>query len=161
MRNITLMDTREIATGFYSAFAKGDAETMISFYDDPIEFEDPAFGKLKGDEAKMMWEMLIERSQGNLKIDFEVIETTENTARINWEARYPISNTGRRIHNKISTNLTIENEKIIKHVDHFNLWKWAHQAIGWKGLVFGWTSSVQLKIRNLSRALLDSYTPKK
>jgi len=30
MRNITLMDTREIATDFYSAFTKGDAETMIS-----------------------------------------------------------------------------------------------------------------------------------
>lgn len=81
----------------------------------------------------MMWEMLIERSQGNLKIDFEVIEATENTARVNWEARYPISNTGRRIHNKISTELTIENGKIIKHLDHFNLWKWAMQAFGFKG----------------------------
>lgn len=161
MRNITLMDTREIASNFYSAFAKGDAETMISYYDDQIEFEDPAFGKLKGDEVKKMWKMLIERSKGNLKIDFEIIETTNNTARVNWEARYPISTNGRRIHNKISTKLTIENGKIIKHTDHFNLWKWAHQAIGWKGLIFGWTPAVQSKIRKLSRNLLDSYQLKK
>ncbi len=161
MRNITIMDIRKIASSFYSAFAKGDVETMISYYDDQIEFEDPAFGKLKGDEAKKMWKMLIERSKGNLKIDFEVVETTENTARVNWEARYPISNTGRRIHNKIATELTIVNGKIIKQTDHFNLWKWAHQAIGWKGLIFGWTPSMQLKIRKLSRALLDSYQTKK
>lgn len=161
MRNITLMDAREIASGFYSAFAKGDVETMISFYDDQIVFEDPAFGKLKGDEVKMMWKMLIERSQGTLKIDFKVIEATENTARVNWEARYLISNTGRHIHNKISAELTIEKGKIIKHIDHFNLWKWAHQAIGWKGLVFGWTAAVQSKIRKLSRSLLDAYAQKK
>ena len=156
MRNITLMDTREIASAFYSAFTKGDAETMISYYDDQIEFEDPAFGKLKGNEAKMIWKMLIERSQGNLKIDFEVIEATENIARVNWEARYPISNTGRRIHNKISTELTIENGKIIKHIDHFNLWKWAMQAFGFKGFLLGWTPFFKSKLQKKTGQLLKA-----
>lgn len=155
------MEVKKIAEQFYTAFAKGDVEAMISYYDDQIEFEDPAFGKLKGDEVKKMWKMLIERSKGNLKVDFKVNETTENTARVNWEARYPISKTGRHIHNKITTELTFANGKIIKHTDHFNLWKWAHQAIGWKGLIFGWTPAVQSKIRKLSRALLDSYQEKK
>lgn len=151
------MEAKKIADRFYSAFAKGDAETMNSLYADQVEFEDPAFGKLKGDRAKMMWNMLLERSQGNLKIDYTIIESTENTALVNWEARYPFSKTGRQIHNKISAHLTIEDGKIIKHTDHFNLWKWSQQAFGIKGLMMGWTPFFRKKLQQQTRGLLVKF----
>jgi len=157
MRNITQIETQEIATNFYSAFAKGDATIMTSFYSDAVEFEDPGFGKLKGEQAKMMWKMLLERSQGNLKIEYRLIEATENTALVNWEARYPFSQTGRQIHNKITAHLTIQDGKIIKHRDHFNLWKWSRQALGWKGLLLGWTPFFRKKMQQQTQGLLKKY----
>ncbi|MEX0998061.1 MAG: nuclear transport factor 2 family protein [Flavobacteriaceae bacterium] len=155
------MEAEKIANQFYTAFAKGDAETMTSLYAETIEFEDPVFGKLKEMEAKMMWHMLIERSKGNLKISHKVLETTENTVKVKWKAVYPFSKTGRIVTNKILATMVIENGKIIKHKDYFNLWKWSQQALGWKGFLLGWTPVVQSKIRTKSIALLYSYLAKK
>jgi len=160
MRNITLMKIEEIAANFYSAFAKGDAETMTSFYADTIEFEDPVFGKLKGMEARMMWHMLIERSKGNLKISHKILETTENTVKVHWTAVYPFPKTGRIVTNKIRAKMVIEDGKIIQHTDYFNLWGWTRQALGWRGFLFGWLPSIQSKIRKQSRALLYNYLEK-
>lgn len=157
MRKITLMDSRKIATAFYAAFAKGDADKMITYYDDHIEFEDPVFGKLKGNQAKMMWKMLLDRSKGNLEIIFNVIETTDNTAIVKWEARYAFSKTGRKIHNKITAHLTVEEGKIIKHIDKFNLWKWSQQAFGFKGFLIGWTPFFKAKLQHQTRDLLNKY----
>jgi len=157
MRNITQMETHEIASNFYSAFAKGDAETMTSLYADAVEFEDPAFGKLKGSEAKMMWQMLIERSKGNLKVSYEVSETTKNTAKVNWTAVYPFSKTGRMVTNHIEATLVIENGRIIQHTDHFNLWKWSRQAMGWKGYLLGWTPFFRKKLQQQTRKMLQQY----
>ncbi|MEX2349687.1 MAG: nuclear transport factor 2 family protein [Flavobacteriaceae bacterium] len=155
------MTVQTIADHFYTAFAKGDAETMTSLYADTITFEDPVFGKLKGMEAKMMWHMLIERSKGNLKIRHKLLETTENKVKVKWKAVYPFSKTGRIVKNKIIATMVIENGKIIKHKDHFNLWKWYRQSLGWKGFLLGWIPAVQSKIRTQSRALLYSYLAKK
>lgn len=151
------MTNKEIAGNFYSAFSKGEADIMTSYYSDAIEFEDPGFGKLKGNQAKMMWNMLLERSQGNLKIDYKIIESTENKVQVNWEARYPFSKTGRNIHNKITAYLTIEDGKITKHNDHFNLWKWSRQAFGLKGLLLGWTPFFRKKLQQQTRGLLKKY----
>ena len=157
MRNITLMDSHTLVEEFYSAFAKSNTETMISFYSDAIEFEDPAFGKLRGNSAKMMWKMLVERSGGNLKIDFNVVESTEDSAVVKWEARYPFSKTGRQVHNKITAHLTIQNGKIVKHIDRFNLWSWSQQALGWKGFLLGWTPFFRNKLQLQTRKMLEQY----
>ena len=45
---------------FYTAFQNRDAETMISCYHNDIVFCDPAFGELKGDDAKAMWKCFAE-----------------------------------------------------------------------------------------------------
>lgn len=54
------MDQKEIITQFYSAFQNLDAEGMINCYHEEVIFQDPAFGKLKGQDAKDMWRMLCE-----------------------------------------------------------------------------------------------------
>lgn len=151
------MDSHTIAEQFYSAFAKSDAETMTSFYSDTIEFEDPAFGKLQGNAAKMMWKMLIERSGGNLKIDFKVMESTADSVVVKWEARYPFSKTGRQVYNKITAQLTIQNGKIVKHIDRFNLLNWSQQALGWKGFLLGWTPFFRKKLQQQTQKMLQHY----
>ena len=53
----------DVITRFYTAFQKLDYQAMNSCYSDNIVFNDPAFGLLRGDEAKFMWEMLCKNAK--------------------------------------------------------------------------------------------------
>jgi ketosteroid isomerase-like protein len=154
------MEISEITESFYSAFKNGDAATMASLYHDDAEFHDPAFGALKGSEIRMMWKMLIDRSKGNLMIDYSLVDTDENTAEVKWEARYTFTQTKRPVHNKITARLIFEDGKIKTHTDYFSLWKWSRQAFGIKGLLLGWTSFFRAKLQQSTRKLLRDYTGK-
>lgn len=155
-----LMDNAAIIKSFYTSFAAGNAEGMISCYDPAIVFTDPAFGELKGDDAKNMWRMLVQRSKGEIKITFDNVKADEKTGSANWIAEYKFAQTGRKVINKISAQFEFENGKIIKHTDHFSLWNWARQALGWKGFLFGGTSFLKAKIQKQTKGLLKQYSDK-
>lgn len=155
------MTNTDLINKFYESFAKGDAEGMLACYDDNIVFEDPAFGLLKGNEAKAMWLMLIERSKGDLKITFSNVAANDNTGSANWMAEYKFAQTGRKVVNKISAQFEFKNGKIIKHTDSFNVWKWSAQALGWKGYLLGWTSKMKTQIQKQTNGLLKMYMKRK
>ena len=58
---------------------------MASCYSDDVLFEDPAFGRLKGDHAKAMWYMLLSRDS-KPEITFEIIEVSEGFSKVKWTA---------------------------------------------------------------------------
>ncbi|WP_108869492.1 nuclear transport factor 2 family protein [Aquimarina aquimarini] len=147
----------ELITTFYTALNNRDAETMISCYHDDVIFEDPAFGKLKGDRAKNMWRMLCKNAK-DFKLEFSEIETNDQIGSAKWQAWYTFSKTGRSIHNKISAQFEFKNGKIIKHTDHFNLRRWASQAIGWKGSLLGGTGFFKKKLILQTNTMLDKFT---
>lgn len=147
------MDNTSLVTEFYTAFANQNYRGMIACYHNDIEFSDPAFGTLKGDEAKAMWQMLIERSGGKLKVVFS--DVTANSA--HWEAFYEFSKTGRNVHNKIDARFEFKDGKIYRHHDHFNLWKWSTQALGASGFLLGYTSFFKNKLQKQTRKLLNDY----
>ena len=90
--------SKEIIHQFYTAFENLDSEAMAKLYHADIEFEDPAFGKLKGEHAANMWHMLCESQKGKgMTIAYQV--TSESSA--HWEPKYIFSKTGRKVHNKI------------------------------------------------------------
>lgn len=146
---------------FYQSFANTDAEGMIACYDDAIVFTDPAFGTLKGDDAKNMWRMLIANSKGKTKINFSDVKADDKTGSAHWIAEYTFSQTGRKVINKISASFEFANGKIVRHTDHFNLWKWSGQALGWKGWLLGWTPFMKNKIQKQTHKLLSAYKSKK
>lgn len=154
------MTHREIIQTFYTAFAKGDAKTMASLYHEEIVFKDPAFGELKGEEARFMWQMLIEKSKGNLDISFSAVDVYDHSGSANWRAEYIFSATGRKVVNRISASFKFKDGKIIKHTDEFDLWRWARQAMGFKGFLLGKTSFFQKKLQEQSRKMLKSYIRK-
>lgn len=154
------MNKHEIIKSFYTAFANGDAETMISHYHEDVVFTDPAFGELKGDEARYMWKMLIERSKGNLDINFSAVDVYDHSGSANWRAEYTFSPTGRKVINRISARFKFDGDKIIRHTDEFDLWNWARQAMGIKGFLLGWTPFFQKKLQEQSRKMLMSYIRK-
>ena len=147
---------------FYNAFKNLDAEAMNACYHDDIIFEDPAFGILEGERAKAMWAMLCESQKGqNFKIVVSDINDNKNEGTAHWEAFYTFSKTGRKVHNKIDAKFAFKNGLIIKHTDNFNLHKWARQAIGIKGLLFGGMGFFKAKLHKQTNSLLDRYVKEK
>ena len=150
-------ENEQLINRFYEAFAAGDADSMNACYAEHVVFEDPAFGRLNGEEPKAMWRMLLERSNGNLKITHSVKEASNGGAKAHWEAIYPFSKTGRQVHNRIDAEFIIEEGKIVYHKDTFNLWKWAGMALGPTGKLLGWTGFMKNKIRQMALANLKKY----
>jgi hypothetical protein len=62
-------------------------------------------------------------------------------------ASYRFSATGRQVVNHIQARFVFRDGLIVEHRDHFDLWRWARQALGGKGLLLGWAPSVQATIR--------------
>lgn len=154
------MENEQIIRKFYESFAANNAEEMISCYNDEIEFSDPAFGLLKGDEAKNMWKMLIERAKGNLKINFSNVSANEKTGSADWTADYLFSKSNRKVHNEIHAEFEFKDGKIFRHTDTFDIWKWSKQALGISGFLLGWSSFMQNKIRQNARESLYEYIAK-
>lgn len=151
-----------VITTFYTAFNNCDAKTMNSCYHDEIIFEDPAFGVLKGERAKAMWLMLCESQKDKgFKVEFSEIQTEEKNGTAYWEAFYIFSKTGRQVHNKVIATFEFKKGLIIKHKDEFNLHKWAQQALGFKGLVFGGFSFFKNKLQRQTNYHLDTYIKRK
>jgi ketosteroid isomerase-like protein len=131
---------------FYEAFRRCDAATMAASYHPECTFSDPVFKLLKGEEVGAMWRMLCSRAR-DLKLEFSDIEAGNDTGRAHWEARYTFSLTGLPVHNVIEAAFTFRDGLILRHVDRFDLWRWAGQAMGVKGKLFGRLPLVQEKIR--------------
>lgn len=151
---------QQLIQQFYEAFQKGDAEKMIDCYHPEVVFEDPAFGQLNATEAANMWRMLIERGKGNIDIVFSDVQADEKKGSAHWEAKYPFSKTGRKVHNKIDATFAFQGGKIIRHTDEFDLWKWSSMALGLPGTMLGWSPFMKNKIRQQSRGLLEKYMGK-
>jgi len=149
------MDHTQLIQNFYNAFASGDSEAMVSIYADDIEFQDPAFGPLKSDNAKNMWRMLLKTP--GIKISASNIKADGQTGSADWVAEYTFSLTGRKVINKVHAEFIFSNDKIVKHTDTFSFWKWASQAFGLKGFLLGWTPLMKNKVRQQALARLNKF----
>ncbi|MFT5751479.1 MAG: ketosteroid isomerase-like protein [Flavobacteriales bacterium] len=146
---------------FYSAFAKRDAEAMNACYHDDIVFEDPAFGKLKGDRAKAMWKMLIAGGKESSTVIASNIKADDALGSANWVANYVYGTKERKVENHIYASFEFTDGKISKHTDVFDLWKWSRQAIGLAGYLLGWTSFMRNKIQKKTETALNAYMTKR
>lgn len=152
------MNTEQHITQFYDAFARLDSASMKASYADDAFFKDPAFGELQGEQIGLMWQMLCESQQGkDFKVTYKVLTVSGNAAKVHWEAKYTFSKTGRKVHNIIQANITLENDFIKQHLDSFNLQKWATQALGFQGWLLGGTSFFQKKLQQQTNGMLKKY----
>ena len=145
---------------FYSAFQQLDAETMATCYANDVQFSDPVFTQLQGAEASEMWRMLTSKAQ-NFSLTFDGIRANDQSGQAHWIATYTFSQTGRTVVNDIHASFIFKDGKIARHQDHFNLWKWAHQALGIKGLLLGWTPFLQNAVRAQAAKGLKIFRSKK
>jgi ketosteroid isomerase-like protein len=146
---------------FYSAFQKLDHRAMKSCYSDDIVFNDPVFGLLRGDEARYMWEMLCTNAKDFSLTYSDIQLLDEEYATCKWTAKYTFSKTGRPVVNNIKAFMKLKDGKIIEHSDAFRLSTWASQALGWKGVMFGWMGWMKRKIQKNARQNLVRFIEKK
>lgn len=154
------MTNIELINQFYISFANKDIEGMLACYHPQIAFEDPAFGKLQGKRAGDMWRMLLSNDKAGLKITFSDVQADEKSGSANWTADYTFGQSGRRVHNVISARFEFKDKLIYRHQDHFNLHRWAKQALGMSGFVLGWTSFFKQKLQKKANRNLDYFIQK-
>ena len=150
----------ELITRFYTAFQKLDAETMAGCYAPDVHFSDPVFTSLHGAEASDMWRMLAARAK-DFSLVFDGVEADEQTGRAHWVATYIFSQTGNTVVNDIQASFIFRDGRIVRHVDRFDLWRWARQALGFKGLLLGWTPLVSGAVRKQAAKGLAAFRAKK
>lgn len=156
-----MTSNEKILIKFYTAFANADSAKMCECYHSKIEFRDPVFGLLKDNDVCQMWKMLIEKSRGNIKIEFSDIKADDYIGSAQWIATYKFSKTNRKVVNVIQTQFQFKDGLIIKHTDDFDIWKWSKQALGINGYLFGWTGFFQKKIHQLALLSLKNYKDNK
>ena len=150
------MTNTELITQFYTAFANHDYNGMAACYHHDVEFSEPAIGPLKGEQARAMRKMLLERSNGKLKVVFSNVTADAEKGSAHWEAFYEFSKTGRPVHNKIDAQFEFKDGKIFRHNDYFDLWSWSRQAMGTTGFLIGFTSFFKKKLQaQTGKALAD------
>ena len=148
---------KQVIENFYTAFQQLDYTAMNSCYSDEIVFSDPAFGFLRGEEVKYMWEMLCKNAK-DFSLTFSNIQLLDDEyATCNWVATYTFSKTGRKVVNHIKAFMKLKDGNIIEHSDAFKLSKWAAQALGFKGELLGWTGFMKRKIQKNARMNLIKF----
>ncbi len=146
----------ELIQKFYSAFATLDYNTMQNCYADNAIFNDPVFGILEGNEVKAMWRMLCINAK-DFSLIFNSVNSDEEYGSCNWTAIYSFSKTGNKVKNQVKAHMRFKNEKIIEHTDEFDLYKWSRQALGFPGILLGWSGFMKNKIRSNARKQLDKF----
>lgn len=136
----------ELITRFYDAFSRCDGDAMAACYHPDVRFSDPVFPDLQGARAGAMWQMLTERAE-DLVVVASDIQADDTSGRAHWEADYTFSTTGNLVHNVIDATFEFKDGLIVKHTDVFDFHAWAKQALGFTGLLLGWTGFLQNKVR--------------
>ncbi len=146
----------DIVSTFYEAMKAKDFRTMADLYAINALFTDPVFPGLSGFEAGKMWEMLLKNSQ-DFTLDYTVLESDKEHAKVRWVARYTFSKTGRRVRNEVVSTFELMDGKILTQRDRFNFKRWARQALGFFPWLFSFTGVTQKKVQETAGRSLNDY----
>ncbi|MEA2474492.1 MAG: hypothetical protein QOE06_2407 [Thermoleophilaceae bacterium] len=148
----------ELIQRFYAAFARNDGDAMAACYAPDVQFSDPVFTDLRGEEAGGMWRMLTGRAE-DLEVKLAEHEAGDERGSAHWLADYTFR-TGRKVHNDIRAEFRFRDGLIAEHRDSFSFYAWSRQALGPPGLLLGWTPIVRGKVQKEARAGLDEFLAK-
>lgn len=152
-QNATTIET------FYKAFQEKDYAGMAACYHENVQFSDPAFQNLSGNQARAMWHMLCERGT-DLAVTYRDVQADATAGQAHWEATYSFSATNRKVHNVIDAVFRFEDGKIIDHQDSFSFWRWTSMALGPIGMLLGWSPPLQNKVRATAMQGLNKFIEK-
>jgi ketosteroid isomerase-like protein len=148
---------KDLIEQFYGAFAECDGRRMAACYAPVASFSDPVFGALDAREAGGMWRMLTGQAT-DLRIELLDHQADGDRGSAHWRAHYTFSQTGNPVVNDVHASFRFaEDGLIVEHVDVFDFYRWARQALGTRGLLLGWTPFVRSAVRGRARASLEQF----
>lgn len=133
---MTNAETQAALTRFYEAFARRDGETMAALYAPDATFEDPVF-RLTGKDIGKMWIGLL-RGAKDFSVQFTVAKAGAGTGVVEWTARY-LFGSRKPVVNVIVSEIEMKDGLIVRQKDAFDFPRWAAQALGLPGHLFGRT----------------------
>mmetsp|Transcript_677 Transcript_677/g.816 ORF Transcript_677/g.816 Transcript_677/m.816 type:complete len:153 (-) Transcript_677:555-1013(-) len=144
----------ELINKFYEAFQNKDPDAMKTCYSKDVTFSDEVFKNLDYRHVNGMWSMLIRRGK-DLELVYDSVEANDSRGSANWTATYTFS--GRKVVNKIHAEFQFENGLIVSHIDSFDFYKWAKQALPF-GFILGFF--IRSKVQAQSMKQLEKYVAK-
>jgi ketosteroid isomerase-like protein len=150
-------DNGELIRRFYEAFAQRDGGKMAGFYAADARFSDPVFPDLRGKEPGQMWRMLTSNPDSDLEIKLMGSFAEGDTGAAHWRATYTFPETGNQVVNDIRASFHFSDGKIVDHVDSFDFGKWASQALGLPGKLFGRTPFIRAAVRRRAGKRLEAF----
>ena len=146
----------DLVRRFYDAMKVRDTTYIAEQYAINALFSDPVFPGLSGYEAGKMWEMLLKNSK-DLEIEYHILESGKDKAKVRWVAKYTFSSTGRRVRNEIVSTFEFMDGKILTQRDRFNFRTWARQALGFLPWIFSFTGVTQKKVQESAGRSLNDF----
>jgi len=131
---MTSEETRKALARFYDALARRDGAAMAAMYSADATFEDPVF-RLKGEEIGKMWTGLVGRAR-DFSVAYTIAQAASGRGTVEWTARYLFAGE-RPVVNVIVSEIEFVGERISRQVDRFDFPRWAAQALGTPGRLFG------------------------
>jgi ketosteroid isomerase-like protein len=141
---------------FYAAFAARDGAGMAACYSGDARFDDPVFPGLQGQEVGGMWRFLTGRSN-DLQVELLEHQADDAHGSAHWVARYTFTQTGRLVVNDVHAQFRFAGGLIVEHRDDFSFHRWASQALGTPGALFGWTPVLRSSVRRQARMGLTRF----
>ncbi len=145
---------------FYAAFARHDGEGMVACYHPQVEFSDDVFGPLESAQASGMWRMFCETAT-DLRVEASEVRADDRAGSARWDAWYTFSATGKKVHNVIHARFEFADGLIRRHEDSFSFPRWAGQALGPPGKLFGRLPFLRKAVRARAHRTLDEYLKSK
>jgi ketosteroid isomerase-like protein len=131
---MTPEETRSALVRFYDALCRRDAGGMAAMYAPDATFEDAVF-RLRGNEIGQMWRTLLGRAR-DFSVTYTIAQAGPGRGSVEWTARYLFG--GKRpVVNVILSELRFEDGRIVEQRDEFDFPRWAAQALGPPGRLFG------------------------
>jgi hypothetical protein len=133
---------------------------MGACYHPEATFKDEAFDLRTAEEIHAMWEMLCKRGK-DLRVEFHIVGSDGDRVSAHWDAYYTFSKTGRKVYNSIDASFVIKDGLIFEHRDRFDFRRWSRQALGLPGVLLGWSSFLQKKVRKTAMEGLREFMAKR
>jgi len=149
----------KLIESFYSAFQRLDWQSMCECYHPGVQFSDPVFTMLNGQEVTDMWHMLCTKAQ-DFELNYSHIHADDTLGAARWVVTYRFPQTGRCVKNVIFAEFQFAEGKIIRHSDHFSFWRWSKSALGTSGLFLGWSGFLRRKVQQRALVGLQAFSRK-
>jgi ketosteroid isomerase-like protein len=140
---------------FYARLAARDPEGALACYHPEVFLSDPLHPRLRGDPAADLWRMRL-AGDGLDEIALEEAFGDEDGALARWSARGTVS--GRQVTIRGRSMFAFREGRIVRHYDHYSLWRWAAQALGPAGAALGWFGPFRWALRTRARRALERFS---